>query len=127
MMRKWICLAAVTLVGCATQPTPAPSNAVTAQAPVGSTGAGPGTGVTSFDIEKQRLAAAKNLNLKVVTQDGTRLYCRSNYFTGSRISADTRCYTADQLDAMEQATQRDLDVFLNRSEALKPAALPSAK
>jgi hypothetical protein len=43
--------------------------------------------------------------------------------TTSRIQRDTRCYTADQLDAMEQATQRDLDTFLIRADQAKVAPL----
>jgi hypothetical protein len=110
-----------------TQPSQPMPNALVAQPPVGSSASGTSTGVTSSDIEAQRLAQARNLNLKVVSKDGQQLFCRSNYMTGSHIQRDTRCYTADQLDAMEQATQRDLDTFMNRSDALKPAALPSAK
>jgi hypothetical protein len=114
-------------VGCAGEPTQAPPNALSTQAPVGSSASGANTGVTSSDIEKQRLAAAKNLNLKVTTKDGERLYCRSNLMTGSHIQTDTRCFTAEQLDVMEQGTQRDLDIFLNRSEALRPPVLPGSK
>ena len=64
-------------------------------------------------IEAQRLAAAKNLNLHIVTKDGVRLYCRSNLISGSHIVRDTTCYTAEQLDQMEDKTQRELQ-FLSR-------------
>ena len=33
-------------------------------------------------IEDQRLAAAKNLNLHVVTKDGVRLFCRTELISG---------------------------------------------
>jgi hypothetical protein len=61
------------------------------------------------DYVAQRLAAAKNLNLKVMSKDGQQLFCRSNLVTGSHISRDTRCYTAEQLDRMQEQTQRDLE------------------
>ena len=64
-------------------------------------------------IEKQRLAAARNLNLHIVTKDGVRLFCRSNLISGSHIVRDTTCYTAEQLDQMEDKTQRELQ-FLTR-------------
>ena len=67
--------------------------------------------------DSQRLAAAKNLNLKVVDKDGQQLYCRSNFVTASRIQRDTTCYTADQLDSMEALMQRELDQFSQRSAA----------
>jgi hypothetical protein len=63
-------------------------------------------------IETQRLAAAKNLNLHIVTKDGVRLYCRSNYISGSHIVRDTTCYTAEQVDQMEDRTQRQLQLLL---------------
>jgi hypothetical protein len=124
-MRVLMISTVLLMAACANQPTQSPPNALVAQPPVGSSASGTSIGVTSSDIEAQRLAQARNLNLKVVTKDGQQLYCRSNYMTGSHIQRDTRCYTSEQLDAMEQANQRDLDIFLNRSDALKPAALPT--
>jgi hypothetical protein len=67
--------------------------------------------------DEQRLTAAKNLNLKLVDQDGQQVYCRTNFLTGSRIVRDTTCYTAEQLDLMEAQMQRDLDQFSLRSAA----------
>lgn len=64
-------------------------------------------------IEKQRLAAARNLNLHIVTKDGVRLFCRSNLISGSHIVRDTTCYTAEQLDEMDDKTQRELQ-FMSR-------------
>jgi hypothetical protein len=67
--------------------------------------------------DAQRLTLAKNLNLKLIDQNGEQVYCRSNFETGSRIRRDTTCYTADQLDLMEAQMQRDLDQFSLRSAA----------
>ena len=64
-------------------------------------------------IEAQRLAAARNMNLHIVTKEGVRLYCRANYISGSHIVRDTTCYTAEQLDQMDDKTQRELQ-FLSR-------------
>ena len=64
-------------------------------------------------IEAQRVAAAKNLNLHIVTKDGVRLFCRSEFISGSHIIKDNTCYTAEQIDRMDEKTQRDLQFFLS--------------
>jgi hypothetical protein len=122
-MRALLLLTALLTVGCATQPPEPKPNLVAVQAPVGSTSAGANSGVTSPDIEAQRLAAAKNLNLKVFAKDGQELFCRSNLVTGSHIQRDTRCFTAEQLDQLQQANDRQVDTFLNRPDTQKPASL----
>jgi hypothetical protein len=107
-----------------TAPASAPVSAYpSAQAPAAlaaaaTAGAAPGVAVTP-DIESQRLAAARNLNLKVVNKDGKELYCRSNYLTGSHIQRDVQCFTADQLQRMQEQTQRDLDQINMRPNGLK--------
>ena len=83
------------------------------------------SGVTSSSIEAQRLAAAKNLNLKVIDKDGKELFCRSNLVTGSHIRRDTRCFTAEQVEQMDQATQREVDTFLTHPDTMNPAKLPT--
>jgi hypothetical protein len=67
-------------------------------------------------IEAQRVAAAKNLNLHVVTKDGVRLFCRSELISGSHIIRDNTCYTAEQIERMDDKTQRDLKFFLNPNQ-----------
>ena len=105
-MSRMILLASLVVGGCAARPgfnyDPAqgmPLNATSPQNP-------------SY-IEAQRLAAARNLNLHIVTKDGVRLFCRSEFISGSRIIKDNTCYTADQLDRMDDRTQRDLQFFLS--------------
>jgi hypothetical protein len=82
---------------------------------------------TPPDIEAQRMAAAKNLNLKVFNKDGQQLFCRSNLVTGSHIQRDTRCYTAEQLENLEREVQRQADEFLVAPNSQNPAKLPSGK
>lgn len=97
-MRALMLLTAMLIGGCATQP------------------AGPQTASSGGAIaasDEQRLALARNLNLKVIDKDGQQLFCRSNYMTASRIQRDTTCYTADQLDKMEAQQQRELDQMNN--------------
>ena len=103
-MRALLLLAAILGAGCASQATnpPAPAS----------------TGVLAITAA-QRLALAKNLNLKVVDKDGQQVYCRSNYHTASRIERDTTCYTADQLDKLEAQQQRELDQLNNRPNNAK--------
>ena len=130
-MRLLMLLTAMAMVGCASQPsaptrlgtapatasapgspalasTPA-SAAVPASAAAAPYNSPSGAAAPTADVEAQRLAAAKNLKLKVMSKDGQQLFCRSNLVTGSHISRDTRCYTAEQLDRMQEQTQRDLE------------------
>src|SRR5450631_4818172 len=109
-MRVITLLTAMMAAGCASQPpqthlSTAPVPAPTSTPYISPSGAAQPTG----DVEAQRLAAAKNLNLKVINKDGQELFCRSNLVTGSHISRDTRCYTAEQVDRMQEQTQRDLE------------------
>lgn len=105
-MRGMILLAATIVTGCAARPgfnyDPAQGAPLTITSPQN----------PSY-IEAQRLAAARNMNLHIVTKDGVRLYCRSNFISGSHIVRDTTCYTAEQLDQMDDKTQRELQ-FLSR-------------
>lgn len=94
-------LATAMLVGaCASQPASPP--------------APPSSSAAAAGIDAQRLAQARNLNLKVVNKDGQQLFCRSNFVTTSRIQRDTTCYTADELDRMEAQQQREVDQLNNR-------------
>lgn len=105
-MRSIILLASIAVAGCAARPgfnyDPAqgmPLNITSPQNPA--------------YIEAQRLAAAKNLNLHIVTKDGVRLFCRSEFISGSHIIRDNTCYTAEQIDSMNQRTERDMKFFSN--------------
>lgn len=120
-MRAMIVLAGLAVVGCAGQPSSPQANNVVAQAPAGAAAG------TPADIEAQRLAAAKNLNLKVFNKDGQQLFCRSNLVTGSHIQRDTRCYTAEQLESLEREVQRQADEFLVAPNSQNPARLPTTK
>ena len=113
-MRRLILLASIIATGCAARPgfnyDPAqgmPLNNTSPQNP-------------SY-IEAQRLAAAKNLNLHIVTKDGVRLFCRSEFISGSHIIRDNTCYTPEQVEQMDARTQRDLKFFLNPN---KPGMFP---
>jgi hypothetical protein len=104
-MRGIILLATLTIAGCAHRPgfnfDPAQGTPLTITAPQN----------PSY-IEAQRVAAARNLNLHIVTKDGVRLFCRSEFISGSHIIRDNTCYTAEQVDQMDYQTQRDLKFFL---------------
>jgi hypothetical protein len=103
-MRALTLVTAILAAGCASQPTNPPT-------------ASSGGEIAASDA--QRLALARNLNLKVIDKDGQQLFCRSNYMTTSRIQRDTTCYTADQLDKMEAQQQRELDQLNNRPNNVK--------
>jgi hypothetical protein len=127
-MRSIALLATMIVAGCAGQPSSPQTHLSTAQAsaPVQpqaqSPGQAPATSVyqpatLTADVEAQRLARAKNLNLKVMNKDGKQLYCRSNFVTASRIERDTTCYTAEQVEQMEQRMTHELDQFSQRPSA----------
>jgi PBP1b-binding outer membrane lipoprotein LpoB len=101
-MRALMLVTAMLIGGCASQPAGPP------------TLSSPAATAPTADIDAQRLAQARNLNLKVVNKDGQQLFCRSNYMTTSRIQRDTTCYTADQLDKIEAQQQRELDQMNNQ-------------
>ena len=103
-MRIFILFVAMAVGSCASQPSGSPTSLSTAPSVPSSAVAKP-TG----SVEEQRLAAAKNLNMKVIDRDGQQLFCRSNLVTGSHIQRDVTCYTADQLDHMQAQMERDLN------------------
>ena len=105
-MRGLMLLMTMAVVGCASQPMGPQASSSTAPT---SAAASPAPAPPADSVEAQRLAAAKNLNMKVIDKDGQQLFCRSNLVTGSHIQRDTTCYTADQLDHMQAQMQRDLD------------------
>ena len=92
-----LCLTTAMIVsGCATQHNnpPPPPHSAAAAAPSG-------------DVEARRVAAAaKKLNLDVIKKDGQVVYCRSNVVTGSRFQKDRQCFTAEQVEAMQQQAQQ---------------------
>jgi hypothetical protein len=117
-------LMAFTAAGCASHPANTQvdshpqAGTVTAAVPAANAAPAPG------DIQAQRLAKAKNLNLKIYNKDGQELFCRSNYKTGSHIQRDERCYTAEQLDRFDQAQQRQVEQFLVAPNRQNPGTLP---
>jgi hypothetical protein len=121
-MRSIALLAAMAVAGCASQPTaPNPTPAQIAESP-GGQALSPtvlGAAISPPDVEAQRLAKAKNLNLKVMSKDGQELYCRSNFVTASHIQRDTTCYTAAQIEQMNDQTTRSLD-----QQNMKPTPQP---
>jgi hypothetical protein len=104
-VRTLMLLTAIVAAGCAV-PAHSPTHLSATPAPYVSPS---GAAEPTTSVEAQRLAAAKNLNLKVIDKDGQQLFCRSNLVTGSHIQRDTRCYTAEQVDKTQEQTQRDLE------------------
>jgi len=119
-MRAWMLVVAVAVVGCASQPSTPSSKLPTAQAPsvASSAAAQPGD-----SAEARRLAAAHKLNLKVIDKDGQQVFCRSNLVTGSHLHRDETCYTADQLDHMQEQMRRDLDQIKAETETERRSAV----
>ena len=100
-----LCLMTAMIVsGCATQhDNPQPPSTAAAASDVSQ----PGAAAPSGDVEARRVAAAaKKLNLDVVKKDGQVVFCRSNVVTGSRFQKDRQCFTAEQVEAMQQQAQQ---------------------
>lgn len=94
---------AMSVSGCATQHYNPPPPAATSAPDVSRSGAA----ATSADVETRRVAAAaKKLNLDEVKKDGQAVFCRSTVVTGSRFQKDRQCFTADQVEAMQEQTQQ---------------------
>ena len=106
-MRALMLLTAMFVVGCATEPTSPPTSPSSAAA------------VPAGDIQAQRMAAARNLNLKVVNKDGQQLFCRSALQTATRIQRDPVCYTADQLERLQEESQREIEQINNKPNYIK--------
>ena len=117
-MRSWTFFVVAAVVGCASQ-TPQPK-LVTPQGPASSSS--PATQPTD-SVEAHRLAAAHKLNLKVVDKDGQQLFCRSSVATGSHLHRDETCYTAGQIDRMQEQMQRDLDQIKAQTETERRSAV----
>jgi hypothetical protein len=122
-MRAMIMLMGLAVAGCAGHPSNPQANVVAPAVPAGA----PAAGAAPADLETQRLAQARNLNLKVVNKDGQELFCRSNWVTGSHIQRDMRCYTAEQFDLMQAQIQRQADQFLVAPNSQNPATLPPTR
>ena len=103
-MRALMPVTAMLICGCASQPNNPPTAA---------SGAPPAT------ANAQQLTAARNLNLKVVNKDGKQVFCRSSDMTTSRIPRDQVCFTADQLERLQEQAQRDLDQISSRPNNVK--------
>jgi hypothetical protein len=93
-MRGLLFLTVLALAGCTSEPK-GPSTIVADAVP-------PSVSLT----EEQRIAYAKRMHFKLVTQNGQELFCQNDPLTGSHMQTASRCYTAQQLDEL----QRQYDV-----------------
>jgi hypothetical protein len=56
---------------------------------------------------------------KIVNQDGQTLYCREETKTGSRVHSTVTCLNAQQLRALQQNSQRNVEQLQRTPQALK--------
>jgi hypothetical protein len=92
-MRGILFLTTLVLTGCASEPkAPAAPSAIVADAVPASV---PLT-------EEQRIAYAKQMHFKLVTQNGQELFCQNDPVTGSHMYTAPRCYTGQELDALQR-------------------------
>jgi hypothetical protein len=111
---KLIMLAfALSLAGCAGQPSALGPNAPPPGAAAGtaSTAANGQAEQTLSDseVQKQRVADALKHGYKLVNTNGEELYCRSDLATASHIQKNTVCLTARQLDEIHLRNQQALE------------------
>jgi hypothetical protein len=119
-MRAAALLTMLTLAGCAAQ-APAPQNAAAA---AGAADAGTAAAAPT-ESEAKRIALAQKMHLKLVNQDGEEVFCKSSLLTGSHIRTEMRCYTAAEMDRMEERTQRDVDELNKLQSHPSTSGLPS--
>ena len=100
-MRAILLAGALVIAACANQPTSPPPNQ---------------------DQDAQRVAEALKHGYKVVNTDGETMYCRSDFATASHIQKNTVCLTAQQLDALDQRNQRELNSAAHVATTTGPAA-----
>jgi hypothetical protein len=101
-MRIILGLFAGALIGCASQPTPAP-------APV----------THQVRIDNSNVEAVQHAGYKIVNKDGEKLYCRTDPITGSRIQTHTTCLTERELIAQNEATRQSMERLNNLSQGPK--------
>lgn len=60
-------------------------------------------------VTAENLPEVQRAGYSVVNRDGEKLYCRRERLTGSHARFETHCLTAQELDALKDATQRGVD------------------
>ena len=70
-------------------------------------------------VTADRLAEARKMGYRIVTQDGVDMYCRTDLKTGSRVQRETVCLTRKEIDELREQTQNGL---ANTMRALPPPA-----
>src|SRR5580698_359896 len=103
IMKAILLVFALSLAGCATQPSTAPGTA-----PAAANGQ-PEQPLSESELQKQRLADALKRGYKLVNTNGEELYCRSDLATASHIQKNTVCLTARQLDEMHLRNDQALE------------------
>jgi hypothetical protein len=110
LMRGLLFLTVLVVAGCASEPkapSAIPPTIVADAVP-------PSVPLT----EEQRVAYAKKMHFKLVTQNGQELFCQNEPLTGSHMYTAPRCYTAQELDEL----QRQYDI---RNRNMFRAVTPS--
>jgi hypothetical protein len=113
MLRMMIFILVLLGTGCVSHPPPAAlPNAAGAAAPQ-----------PAEKANNQTDARLKKLGFKLVDRDGQKRYCRTDFQTGSHISADIVCLTAEQLQSIADDQQRTLDYNLQQIQQVKSGGL----
>jgi hypothetical protein len=109
-MRGLLFLTVLVVTGCASEPkAPSAPSVILADA----------IPLSTPLTEEQRIAYAKTMHFKLVTQNGQELFCQNDPVTGSHMYTAPRCYTAQELDEL----QRQYDI---RNRNMYRAVTPSA-
>jgi hypothetical protein len=108
-MRGLLLMTVLVLTGCASGPkAPAAPPVIVADA----------VPASKPLTEEQRIAYAKTMHFKLVTQKGQELFCQNDPVTGSHMYTAPRCYTGQELDEL----QREYDI---RNRNMFRAVTPS--
>ena len=94
------------LAACASnQPTPV-------AAPLGKTAvASSPAPMVGGKVTPEKIAELQRAGYKIVDRDGRQLFCRIEKKTGSQITRDTVCMTAEEVESLRELTQRRMVDF----------------
>lgn len=62
-------------------------------------------------VTAENLPDVQRAGYTIVNRDGQKLYCRRERRTGSHARYETSCLTAEELDALKDATQRGVEAM----------------
>jgi hypothetical protein len=96
MMRLGFCLVTAILVGCAARPAGSEEP-------------------HKVKVDGSNVVAVQQAGYKLVNKDGEKLYCRTDFVTGSHVVTRTTCLTEQELYDQMNANQHSMQSFSSKT------------